>query len=110
MQTIWSHSLLILFLATTSWAQESPLPETVPKDQCMISLPYLPEQKNADCSPKPAAAYDFAFCSVHYVVTSLSAPPSDKALGEKSMSEQYRRAGVLYARLSEVLSDANAVQ
>jgi hypothetical protein len=80
-----------------------------PGPACRIALPYTPEQIS-DCGPRAAAAYDFAFCSLSYLMFHAAAPPSDKALGEGSQSESFRRAGIAYARISEAFSDAGTFQ
>lgn len=69
-----------------------------PGTQCRIALPY-PAGAFPNCSTQFAAAYDFAFCSLNYIMASAS---------EGAMSEAYRKASVGYARISEALSDASA--
>ncbi len=88
-------------VAGLSHAASPPVPRSA--KPCTISLPYLPEHGVA-CAPRSAAAYDFAFCSVHYALVSLSAPQG-RASSETELSEQYRQTGILYAVISESLSD-----
>jgi len=98
--------MLALLLVSWTTAGQSQLvfpPASGLPGQCTISLPYLPEHGVA-CAPRSAAAYDFAFCSVHYALVSLTAPQG-RATSETELSEQYRQTGILYAVISEALSD-----
>jgi hypothetical protein len=104
-------SWLILAFLLAACAQTGPA--EAPKQQaqkppikCNIALPYQTDQIS-DCSPQAAAAYDFAFCSLHYQMTSLSAPPSDRALGANSKAAAFNRKGLFYAKISEALSNAS---
>ena len=91
--------------AQTATPSVTPLPAPA----CRIALPYSLEQKS-DCSPRAAAAYDFAFCSFSYHAFSAAATPADRALGDNSRSAAFRNAGATYAKISEGLSDASAFQ
>jgi hypothetical protein len=68
--------------------------------KCSISLPYRRDAA-LNCSPKPAAAYDFAFCAVNYRMASRAA----LEMNQPTRSGQYEKAEVAYARISEALSD-----
>lgn len=98
-----------LLLAGIAFAQaQVPVPPNT-SSACRIALPY-PAGQFSDCSPQFAAAYNFAFCSLDYTITALSAPPSGRALGEKSKSEAYKRAGITYGKISQALSDTDTHQ
>ncbi len=105
---------LVTFFIVFSWCgnllAQTPLIEA-PKEQgnCRISLPYRADQFPT-CSPQSAAAYDFAFCSVSYIITSLLAPDSDKAMGENSKTQAFHRKGMAYANISAALSDSDVFQ
>jgi len=87
--------------ACQSQAASQPVPGAA--KPCTISLPYLPEH-GVGCAPRSAAAYDFAFCSVHYALASLTLPDG-RASSEAELREQYRQTGILYALISEALTD-----
>ena len=91
MHTIKLIACFILSLYTADLLAQTNLPE-VKKDQnnCRISLPYRADQLN-NCTPQFAAAYDFAFCHVYNMLVVVTAPESDKLLGENSRSEAFRR-------------------
>lgn len=76
---------------------------------CRISLPYKPELLH-DCSAKLAAAYDFAFCGVFYIMAAESVPQAEAALGEKGRAAIYRRNGSAYLRFSELLSSSEVLK
>lgn len=76
--------------------------------ECRITLPQL-EAASAECTPRAAAAYDFAFCSVSYYITSVSASPLPDENGE-SEADSLRLASDAYARVSLALSDADQVK
>lgn len=63
--------------------------------QCPVSLPHAAGTFKR-CPPPTAAAYDFAFCSVHSRMAAGSAPESGPALRQKGME---------YANVSVALSD-----
>lgn len=75
--------------------------------ECRMSLPH--EAPQAVCTPRVAAAYDFAFCSVSYYIGSLSAKPFPNGNGE-SEAESMRMASNAYAQVSLALSDAEKVK
>ncbi len=97
---------IFLALAVSACAPQSPSEIQVVARDCRIALPYVAAEVG-DCTPRTAAAYDFAFCHLHYVVAVLVAPPADKARGEAGLSAQYRRKAVIYANVSRALSDAD---
>ena len=102
---------LILFLVMVVWGgglrAQTPAPEAPIK--CRMTLPYEADP-SPDCTSRSAAAYDFAFCSVSFFIVALSAPESDKALGEKSRSAGYRKRSNDYAMVSAALSDPATLQ
>lgn len=110
MRTISLVAFLIVFVWSARLLAQAPL-LGAPKEQdnCRITLPYQAGQFPT-CSPQTAAAYDFAFCSVSYIITSLSAPESDKAMGENSKSQAFHRKGMSYANISAALSDSDTLQ
>jgi hypothetical protein len=92
--------LRVSVVAAFAGCAQAPVPET-PAAACQIALPYT-EAQRSDCSPVRAAAYDFAFCSVHYQLVSLSAPASDKA---RAASAEFGRKARRYGVVSQALSD-----
>jgi hypothetical protein len=87
---------LLLLLATGATAE------------CRITLPQVDAEAPA-CTPRAAAAYDFAFCSVSYYIGAVSASPFPDANGE-SQADSLRQASDAYARVSLALSDADRVK
>ena len=72
-------------------------------------MPYVAAEVS-DCTPRTAAAYDFAFCHFHYVVAVAVAPAADKAKGEAGLSAQYRRKAITYGNISKALSDPDTFE
>lgn len=95
-----------LALAAAACAPQSPPEIQVVARDCRIALPYVAAEVG-DCTPRTSAAYDFAFCHLHYVVAALVAPPADKAKGEAGLWAQYRRKATLYGNVGRALSDAD---
>lgn len=93
---------LLLALAACA-ARESSSIQVVPQE-CRIALPYNAAEIG-ECTPRSAAAYDFAFCYVHYLVGSLAAPPEDKARGEAGLWAEYRRKAIASGKVAQALSD-----
>ncbi|HYD57991.1 MAG TPA: hypothetical protein VEB41_13900 [Burkholderiales bacterium] len=87
---------LVLFGAATGAAAE-----------CRIALPV--QEPQAQCTPRAAAAYDFAFCSVSLYISALSAPPLPNEDGD-SLADSLHQASNAYARVSLALSDADKVK
>jgi hypothetical protein len=96
---------LLLALAACA-ARESSSIQVVPQE-CRIALPYNAAEIG-ECTPRSAAAYDFAFCYLHYALASAAAPASDRARGAAGLWEQYERKAVAHAKMSQSLSDAAA--
>lgn len=92
-----SAALAALLLGATGAAAE-----------CRITLPQL-ETPSPECTPRAAAAYDFAFCSVSYYISAVSASPFPDENGE-SEADSLRQASDAYARVSLALSDAGQVK
>lgn len=93
---------LLLALAACA-ARESSSIQVVPQE-CRIALPYNAAEIG-ECTPRSAAAYDFAFCYLHYVVAAAAAPPADRARGEAGLSAKYKRQALAYGKVSQALSD-----
>jgi hypothetical protein len=95
---------VFLALAASACAPQAPSEIQVVARGCRIALPYVAVEVS-DCTPRTAAAYDFAFCHFHYVVAVAVAPAADMAKGETGLSAQYRRRAITYGNLSKALSD-----
>src|SRR6185436_6164069 len=63
-----------------------------------------PKEKKSGCGPRSAAAYDFAFCSLSYLIRGHSAPEP----GPKGDPEAFKRKGTVYAQIAEALSGGDA--
>ena len=98
-----------LALAMPACAPQDPSAIQVVARDCRIALPYVAAEVG-DCTPRTSAAYDFAFCHLHYAVAVLAAPPDDKAKGEAGLSAQYRRKAITYGNVSKALSDADTFE
>jgi len=97
---------VFLALAASACAPQGPSEIQVVARDCRIALPYVAAEVG-DCTPRTAAAYDFAFCHLHYVVAVLAAPPADKARGEAGLWAEFRRKAIAYGNVSRALSDAD---
>jgi len=95
----------VLFLAVCGCATEKPANIELVGQDCRIALPYVKAEIGA-CTPRSAAAYDFAFCHLHFVVAVLAAPPADRARGEAGLSAEFRRKAIAYGKVSQALDGA----
>jgi len=96
----------LFFVAVPNvWAQGTPAPSSKGGDACRIALPH-PKEKKSECGPRAAAGYDFAFCSLHYLIRGHSAPGPDL----KGDPEAFKRKGTVYAQIAEALSGRPAFQ
>ena len=95
---------IFLALALSSCAHEEPAKIELVGRDCRIALPYV-KTEIGECTPRSAAAYDFAFCHLHFLVGALAAPASDRARGESGVSAELRRKANTYGRVSQRLSD-----
>lgn len=105
---------LIAGLAGVAWcagisAQSAPSGAPAAQSSCSITLPYLATEQISDCAPQPAAAYDFAFCSVALVLGSLAVEKAEKLSGENGNSETLRNRSMVYAKISAALSDKDSL-
>ena len=91
---------IFLALALGACAHEEPSKIELVGQDCRIALPYV-KSEIGDCTPRTAAAYDFAFCHLHFVVGVMTAPAS-------GVSEELRRKALTYGRVSQRLSDGAA--
>lgn len=109
MKTINLFTFLFAFVWSPYLMAQTPPAVQREQNNCQILLPYKVEQL-PNCTPQTAAAYDFAFCYVAQIMAYLAAPEADKLLGEKSKAEAYKRKGMVYAKVSTALSDADTFQ
>lgn len=93
-----------LFLILLGCATDEPAKIEVVARDCRIALPYV-KTEIGECTPRSAAAYDFAFCYLHYALASAAAPPSDRARGAAGLWAQYERKAIAYGKTSQALSD-----
>jgi len=93
-----------LALATPACAPQGPSEIQVVARDCRIALPYVAAEIG-DCTPRSAAAYDFAFCHLHYAVAVLAAPPADRARGDAGLWAEFTRKAIRYGEVSRALSD-----
>ncbi len=93
---------LSLLLASAAPAQ-TPAPQPSPTD-CAIALPHGPNEI-VQCTPEFAAAYDLAFCSIHYSMTSLAAPREDRSKETVARVRELDRKALAFSRVSELLTD-----
>jgi len=93
-----------LALATCACAPNKPSEARIVPRDCRIALPYVVSEVG-DCTPRAAAAYDFAFCHLHYSIVALAAPPADKAKGGAGKSAQFQSRAVTSAKIARALSD-----
>jgi hypothetical protein len=83
-------------VAPTTAAQEQK------PSECPIALPYRADG-TADCSPRGAAAYDFAFCAAYLSLTASS-------ISDTNTSESLKRRGTAYFNVSEAFSSAETLK
>lgn len=95
--------LAALLLALPARAQ-SPAPQTPPSADCNIALPHSPNEL-VQCTPEFAAAYDLAFCSLHYTMTAMAAPPDDRSKETAARVRELDRKALAFSRVSEMLTD-----
>jgi hypothetical protein len=100
---------ILLALAASACAPQDPSAIQVVARDCRIALPYVAAEVT-DCTPRTSAAYDFAFCHVHYVVAVSVAPRADKARGEAGLWAEFRRKAITYGNVSKALSDAETFE
>lgn len=98
---------IFLALALVACAHEEPSRIEVVGQDCRIALPYV-KSEVGECTQRSAAAYDFAFCHLHFLVGVQAAPAADRAMGEAGRAAELRRKAIAYGRVSQKLSDGAA--
>src|SRR6185503_4055021 len=91
---------ILLALVLSACAHEEPAKIELVGQDCRIALPYV-KTEIGDCTPRSAAAYDFAFCHLHFLVGALAAP---------DRSAEYRRRAIVAGNVSRALSNAVTFQ
>ena len=104
MDRAWRLTAMLFPVLCGCATEKSSSIEVVARD-CRIALPYV-KSEIGECTARSAAAYDFAFCHLHFVVAVLAAPPADRAQGEAGLSAEFRRKAIAYGKVSQALDGA----
>jgi phosphate uptake regulator len=96
---------LSLLVASPARSQAPAPPEASPT-ACAIALPHGPNEL-VQCTPEFAAAYDLAFCSLHYSMTALAAPREDHSKQTEARVKELDRKALAFSRVSEMLTDGD---
>ncbi|HEU0282687.1 MAG TPA: hypothetical protein VFQ99_02800 [Gallionella sp.] len=93
--------------ATTSLAQSPAVIGESGNKKCQALLPF-PAAEQSNCSPKFAAAYDFAFCFVNYSIAAHYASQSNSTQGSTAPQDALKKKAMVYAQVSVRLSDTDS--